>query len=271
MMKSKLNLTYQKKEPNLDAADVSLKKPSHLEDGSLYAQFKDGFVKGDAYKRPKTFVVIFSGGTVREKDYFRPITSRTDLFPNLRFEFYTEDRFGQDDYPLVFSMAEAKVKEYRTSTTEDEPDRYFVLSDVDHFRKHLVAFAPICKEEGINLSVSNPCFEVWLYYSKKDDRFEGFVMPENEKEISKEVKSFLHNNAGGVNPRRAIFDIEKNIANARKNYEKDADGLPALFSTNVFVLAECLAPLIADGLKFLLEQRLATASMHKEVHEDSCE
>ena len=68
MMESKLNLTYQKKEPDLDAADISLKKPSQVEDDSLHAQFKDGFVKGDAYERPKTFVVIFSGGTVRERD-----------------------------------------------------------------------------------------------------------------------------------------------------------------------------------------------------------
>lgn len=74
------------------------------------------------------------------------------------------------------------------------------------------------------------------------------------------MKRFVHDKTGGVNPTKAIYDIETNIRNARATYVADANGIPTLFSTNMFELAERIQPLLKDGLealKKIAEERAA--------------
>ncbi|MDR1224627.1 MAG: RloB family protein [Tannerella sp.] len=52
-----------------------------------------------------------------------------------------------------------------------------------------------------------------------------------------------------INPAKAILNIEQNIENAKKHYKEDENGIPALFSTNMFLLAEDFFPLIESELK----------------------
>lgn len=141
-----------------------------------------------------------------------------------------------------------------------QPDDYYVVTDVDLFMPHIVAFKPRLEAQGIKMMVSNPCFEVWLYYSKRMDRLDGFVPPANPDAISSEVKRFVHDKTGGVNPTKALYDIETNIRNARATYAADAKGIPTLFSTNMYELAERIQPLLKDGLEVLkkiAEERVA--------------
>ena len=79
--------------------------------------------------------------------------------------------------PLVFDLAEEKVKQYKTSASYEKPDEYYVVSDVDEFKDHLICFQQKCQELNINLIISNPCIEVWLYYSKRADRFAQAAAP----------------------------------------------------------------------------------------------
>ncbi len=59
---------------------------------------------------------------------------------------------------------------------------------------------------------------------------------------------------GGVKPQKAILNIYINIENAKKNYNEDGDGIPVLFSTNMFLLAEELLPLIEPELTNMIEE-----------------
>lgn len=144
----------------------------------------------------------------------------------------------------------AKKDEYDLTAGEETPDTYFLVTDVDHFYSVIQRSKPDYDKEGIRMIVSNPCFEVWLYYSKRDDKFEGFVVPENHLKLSREVKRFLNERIpGGCNPKKAIFDIKANIVNARKNYGEDENGIPVLFATNMFLLAEDVLPYVEDEIE----------------------
>ena len=82
------------------------------------------------------------------------------------------------------------------------------------------------------------CFEVWLYYAEKSDRPVDFVIPQNKLEISSFFKTWANTHIkGGLKPTKAIFNIEQNITNAKKNYVEET-GFPTLFSTQMFRLAE---------------------------------
>ena len=72
-----------------------------------------------------------------------------------------------------------------------------------------------------------------------------------KEEISLSFKKWANSRIeGGVKPTKAIFKIEENIINAKSNYSEEK-GLPTLFSTQMFRLAEQLLPYVIDGIKYI--------------------
>ncbi len=245
-------------------ADVAKKaQPAAAEKNSPSIETTPGYSKGDGVLLPKAFVVIFSGGNVREPNYFRLVASNPSLFPLLKLKILPEDRYYAKHEPRVFSYAETETMAYRDSASEEQPDEYYVLTDVDVFMPHIIHFKPRLTSLGIQMIISNPCFEVWLYYSKRSDKFDGFVKPKNSEAISSEVKKFVHRKTNGINPTKALYNIETNIENARDTYEEDDNGIPALFSTNMYILAERIQPLLRKGLDAMQEEEERRKAMYK--------
>lgn len=201
------------------------------------------YSKAEGILKPEVFVVVFSNGEVREKNYFLWMKRNC---AKLKLEFFANP-VSPDD---LFEDVKKKKTEYASTGDRDIPDTYYTLTDVDHFYNVIVSSKPKYEKEGIQLIVSNPCFEVWLYYSKRSDKFDGFVMPSQQLKLSQEVKRFLNDKIpGGCNPKKAVFDIQQNIANAQKNYAEDEQGVPSIFATNMFLLAQHVLPYIIEGLK----------------------
>ena len=148
----------------------------------------------------------------------------------------------------MLETALLKQQHYKSSQT-DIPDKMFIVSDVDHFYNDLLRIKPKCENSDISLIISNSCFEIWLYYGKFSDKPSDFVIPDNHLKISQFFKTYLGDKVkGGANPKDAIFDIFVAIKNAKDNYEEDDYCLPKLFSTNMFLLAEDILPLIDKEL-----------------------
>lgn len=208
------------------------------------------YSKKESYVTPKSFFVIISGGEKREKDYFHLIDSNPDKFTQIKIEFIADSK--RLNPSGLLENAKQKLVYYKSSETKDAPDAYFLLSDVDHFINDLRRIKPECEQLNLKLIISNPCFEVWLYYSKKADKFETFTSPTNPLQISSKVKNFLGVTIrGGCNPIKALFDIQTNIINAKKNYSEDSSGIPERFATNMFILAEKIYPFISEGLALI--------------------
>jgi hypothetical protein len=201
--------------------------------------------KKDSFSSPKSFFVIVSGGEVRERNYFQKISNQ-DNSGRIKIEFIADPKQLNPDGLL--EIAKYKQEHYKTSQ-ESTPDRIFIVSDIDHFYNDLVRISPECKEKDILLIISNPCFEIWLYYGKIPNKPTDFIIPEDHLKISKSFKTYLGKKVkGGVNPKTAIFDVREAIYNAKKNYEEDEKGIPKLFSTNMFVMVEEFLPWIDSEL-----------------------
>lgn len=201
------------------------------------------YSKGEGLIEPTAFFVVFSNGTEREKDYLEWIRNNSK---RVRLEF-----FGIPESPddLLLKLLKKK-KEYDETASSVHPDKFYAVTDVDHFYNDIIRSRDGYSSNSIRLIISNPCFEVWLYYSKREDKFEGFEMPEEHLKLSKAVKHFLDVKIpGGCNPKKAVLDIRENIVRAKKNYSVDKNGIPDLFSTNMFILAENLLPYISDEIK----------------------
>ena len=211
------------------------------------------YIKPDSTVLPKAFVVIFSGGEEREKDYFHLITKNSDIYSNIRIDFFPNPNFKKGGKPEIVEFAINKKKDYQESVNEDNPDSYYLLTDVDHFEIFLQGMKEECDDNGIELIISNSCFEVWLYYAEKEDKCENFMVPTNRLEISSKFKTWANAAvSGGLKPKKAILNIEQNIENARKNYSEE-NGMPTLFSTQMYRLAEKILPYIKEGNEKIIQ------------------
>lgn len=242
------------KEPSFSS---SQKQKSVASDDFIESKaLSKGYSKAEGWRIPKTFYVLISGGEKREKDYFKMLLSG-DKFKRIKLSFEVD---AKRLYPEgLLQIAIDKKEYYATSSQEDAPDHLFIISDIDHFYNDLVRIQPQCSKEHIGLIMSNPCFEIWLYYGKEEEPPNDFVAPMDKLKISQAFKTYLGTKVkGGVNPKKALYDIKLAIDHAKKHYEKDDKGIPKLFSTNMFVLASELLPLIDEEL-FYSDKRLTTS------------
>lgn len=244
---------YQKDNPEIEPLEGVVAKGdvATSNNGGIVSAPNTRYTKPEATKVPQALFVIYSGGTEREKDYFSLICRNTELFPFIRIDFHADPNFDEGGKPSIVRFATEKTKEYQESASNENADHYFLITDVDHFEQYLPEMQQESNANDIELIISNSCFEIWLYYAEKTERPVDFVVPQNKLEISSAFKTWANTQIkGGLKPTKAIFNIEQNIANARKNYVEE-NGKPILFSTQMFRLAEKMLPLVRDGLEQL--------------------
>jgi hypothetical protein len=89
---------------------------------------------------------------------------------------------------------------------------------------------------------------------------QDFSVPENSSQISKEFRRWMPTD---INPTKAIFNICQNIRNAKSHYEQDDNGIPNLFSTNMFFLAEQILPFIDEEIKTMANKNVQRTEKYK--------
>jgi len=255
--------TYSKANPEIELLPPQTMKAVEAEVHALSPtqnQTED-YQKQDLEILPKAFFILISGGESREKDYFK-IISFHDKFERIKLDFVADPLKLSPDG--MFEIAQYKKTRYKSSkNTDEDPDKIYLISDVDDFMTELLRIKPKCLDEGFSLIISNTCFEVWLYYALCDS-LPGFTIPSDYLKISSKFKGWLPSAIrGGVKTTRAILNIYQNIENARKNYKEDVNGIPELFSTNMFELAQDLLPLIEPELTDLIEENRRIEAEHR--------
>lgn len=205
----------------------------------------DDYSKEDGGLDPSLFVII-SGGQVREKDYFSTFMLRETkggafLFPRIKIDFISENKEGIGGFnvnQLVDRGIEIKTI-YDESNSGELDDKIYLVTDVDHFKEELISRKPDCVENNLKLIISNPCIEIWLYYSYFKGKPLDFIVPEDVSKISSSLKEYNgEKKVGGIDPRKAPLLLSDAITNAKEVYSEDNNGIPKLFSTNMYELAE---------------------------------
>ena len=93
-----------------------------------------------------------------------------------------------------------------------------------------------------NVVQSNPCFEIWLYYHFYEQKPNA-----DEVELFPSFKAFTNDRIhGGFDFQRDPARIKEAVKNSRENDTSEEDGSPALFSTEVYELAELILQFVAE-------------------------
>ena len=102
--------------------------------------------------RKKRYLVV-AGGAVTEKQYFKRFASIYDVV----IEYQQKNESPEHLADFARKLKEEDERDISTDCYE----KIWVVVDVDDFHGHSQA-AKTCKDNGIELIISNPCFEVWL-------------------------------------------------------------------------------------------------------------
>ena len=111
----------------------------------------------DGVHRDANLVVIASEDRYAVKQYF-------DLFKSTQIQFRvleTED--GKSSPEQVMTRLDQFMRDYDFG----EGDQFWFVSDTDHWVEsnhiqNLVEVVRQCRQKGIQVALSNPCFELWL-------------------------------------------------------------------------------------------------------------
>jgi hypothetical protein len=240
---------YQKTNPEKDSFEEVAQEENMTIATPLLTKVNSHYQKEDGYKEAQWFYVIISGGEKREKDYFLPLMN-SDKFNYIKIDFIADPTRPEN----LLNTARNKKLHY-SSSQSNIPDRYFIISDVDDFYDDLIKIKVACETENFSLIISNPCFEIWLYYGEVATIPTDFEIPENPLKKSQVFKNYLNQKIrGGVNPKKALLKLKTAIDNTENHYREDERGIPVMFSSNMFILGKELLHLIDSELDQMIEE-----------------
>jgi hypothetical protein len=137
-------------------------------------------------------------------------------------------------------VLERAIRYIEKEGLSDEDELWFVM-DVDKWdKKQLSEIASYCeKYPNWHIVLSNPCFEVWLYFHKKADI---------KKSVSKTCQDFKHEiskfDKGGYHPYKYIPLLPDAIKNAKIADIRSDHYFPGIKVTKVYQLGEAIMKVI---------------------------
>lgn len=262
-------LSYEKNE-GLKEPVASKRDTSRL---VLEESFTNASTASESYQKPMPEVevlriFVISGGAKREPDYFKLLRKNTSL---KRILVVVRSKKGQGLNPLQMSALSLKfIIEQRFETEEGktymllDTDPIYMITDLDEFGEDLCR---LVKEGRSQLQwiISNPCFEIWLYYHYFDS-----PMPQLENglriELSKRsqwMKQKLHE-LHPTDSAKALLDMQTAIVNLKTNFQIGCEGLPDVFSTQMHYFAEYLLDAIGkDNFEAMIKKQHDKAEFYR--------
>lgn len=194
------------------------------------------YTKKEAFRDAVIFIVICEGEK-REPGYFKFFDSLTSQLKVLVFP--SED--GKSAPNHMINNANETLK--KLNSDEGAYELWFVL-DVDRWKKHIHSLQKECNNRKYwNIAISNPCFEVWLYYHFKNNLPD--VSNLSNCSVWKQIVDKCVN--GGFDNTNHPTLINSAIKNSKNNYN-EAGYIPEVGSTQLHKLGEKIFKLIKKVL-----------------------
>ncbi|TAF44376.1 MAG: RloB domain-containing protein [Sphingobacteriales bacterium] len=203
------------------------------------------YERDEPSKDAKKIYIFCEGDTeVNYFNYFKGFSSNIDIVTIGNTNTQSDPKKLHQDALLKLFGNEFEKPEL--SFREDFGDEVWFVIDTDHWNKgnKIEDLRTNCLQHANwNVSQSNSCFELWLFYHFNEAKP---LETEIEKYVS--FKAFVNNKIkGGFNTRKNPILIQDAIANGEKNFEK-LDNQPVYLSTEVFLLAKAILPFIKNNI-----------------------
>ncbi|SRR6266545_2430194 len=164
--------------------------------------------------RDANLIVIASEDKYAARQYFAFFRSTKIQFKVLE----TEDGKSAPEHVLD------RLDEYMKEFDIGEGDEFWLVCDCDHWNKsghikNLVGAIQECRQKGIQVALSNPCFELWLLLHFADfPPAEKLTCVEVEKQIRKAV---------GAYDKTKVYNLPIDSEGVKSAVKRSADNQPA--------------------------------------------
>ncbi|MES0489889.1 MAG: RloB family protein [Leptospirales bacterium] len=182
-------------------------------------------------------IIIYCEGGRREPAYFKYFRG---ISHKIKLEVVAAGQHSNNSPSGLFDQAKNDIFGSETETpiykptTED--DVWFVI-DTDTWGEKVEELRENCAtHQNWKIAQSNPCFEVWLYYHKKDE-IPIFDKVHISKPWKEYVNTVVFKDEGGFDSRKHPSLIKNAIINAENNFSM-INGEPKIGTTEVYNLAK---------------------------------
>lgn len=273
-------LSYTKKEADKEVLPASqqiveIDKPvesdTKIEETPESVTLSKEYTKQEGELSPALYFVI-SGGEVRERNYLQAIEKKRE-FSSLKLIFITsEPRKGGLTPRMMHTFVEAAfsngyIEQKGIHYDITEIDAVYLFTDVDHYNDELQCLLPAAEGQPYKWIVSNPDFEIWLYYSyfnnPKVDLASVAELPQSEMSSALKTKNGILK-SGGIDPRKAFEQMSIAITNSLGNYGEDEFGIPTLFATQMHWFAQNVIQIIGEEFRLWILKKQLDAQRFKD-------
>lgn len=180
--------------------------------------------------RDYSLFVIACEGTEQEPAYFKPFDNGSN---RIKVDVIEQEEGQRRSAPKhVLTRAQEYIE--KVGLSEKDGDTLWLVVDVDRWpRKQHNELKEFCEANpNWNVIISNPCFEIWLLFHKKEklDDLDCSTPEKTKKEFNKLGSNLLE----------YIPLMEKAIKNAKANDANTRHFMPNPKETKVYHLAEAL-------------------------------
>ncbi len=243
--------------------------PPVLSEQPVRSDMSSSYTRREPLLTPKLYFVI-SGGTVRERDYLMALERKRE-FKGLQVLFITSKR---NEGGLTPKMMQEKVEKIiadksfmRNGTLFNitDIDSIYLITDVDHYADELQAL--VSQAKGFRWVISNPAFEIWLYYAYFNNPHVDLadIAELLQSQMSSALKTRNDQlKPGGIDPRKAFERMPEAISNAASHYAEDEYGVPVLFATQMHHFATDVLNAIGNEYRTWLERKQEQIRQFKE-------
>lgn len=265
-------LTYHKEEGGKELKQLFFIPPMPMQ--PVNDRMQESRIMPEGYEKTEPsletdIIYIISGGEKRECDYFHLINN-----PNIRrikIAFVSKEHQGLNPSQMK-TIAKESVLNSRFITPQHtytiaKDDTLYLLSDVDEFKDELMKEkADTYIYSQIQWIISNPAFEIWLYYHYYTKPYPMLEEGKSKSitELSQWLKQKLSKiHKGGINPINAFEHIRIAIQNSQNSYEEESS-FPSLYSTQMHLLAQRIVDAMGDELDNLIRLRAEKATAFRQ-------
>lgn len=198
---------------------------------------KREYTKKEPFRDANIYIIVCEGEK-REPDYFR-------FFEGLSSKLKLHIVPSQNGKSAPNHLTDNAIQ-FEQATIKDEGDYelWFIL-DRDKWENQIHIIQSECgTKSNWNIALSNPCFEVWLYYHFTEKQLE-ISSKEDCKIWKNSVNSIV---VGGFNSNHHPTLIENAIENSKKNYSEEGY-LPKVGATQVYKIAEKIFVITQNVIK----------------------
>lgn len=210
-----------------------------------------------------SLICVISGGTERERVFLNELV-RKRTFKSVDVIFVSTEKGCGGLTPKMMQTAyenickDGLIKASGRKVELDSVDTIYMFTDVDHYEGEL---KDILANKGSHTPawiISNPDFEIWLYYCYRNNPYEELkaVMEEKPSKRSSTLKTVngTFNNGGGLDTRKAFDHLAEGIVHSRSHY-KETEGIPDILSTQMHVFAEDVLLRLGEEYEMFLKKK----------------